>query len=395
MLGGAALLSALLTAPLWLLFLDAMSQAATIYDQPTAYQLQPGLFVALFDDLFSQDFTKLEYHTHPSLNFFYFAGILWLLANWKRHLSNRTAVGLAIGTLLPLAMVFGIVPPAWIMATPVLGKIQHIHNVFGCVLIVLLPVLAAIGLSDCMEAQDGERWQVLWRRMAIIGGVILLVYLGFIQAIPQDPGLGFSIEAPLHSRFFLACAPALVAAMLLVPQALRWLGEPGARRIAGIVTAAVCFVVLHFRHGMYTETKFDAYVMNPKRGDGSGRAIASRRPGATPAGGAGAGVRALLYALSRIQRSPRAGEYLRAGRIDEPPLPRILPGGSTAARPGLENPARRGEPAATPAGTRCTKSALLLPRRGSNSATGTDASGEGRSPDFSKPDRLATRLLHR
>jgi hypothetical protein len=261
----ASVLFLLLSAPCWLVFLDALRHSATISDTPNALQLQPGLLIAFFDDIFSQDFTKLEYHTHPSLNFLVLAAMLWLAAAWRRTLANKATLGLALGAVLPLALVFGVVPPAWITAIPFIGNLQHIYNVFGSVLVILFPLLAAAGLADCCANAVSADWLRTWRTALIVGGVIALGYVGFTQAIPQQEALAFKINAPLHSRFYLAYAPALLLALSLLPWALRWLRTPGART-AGLGLALVCGVVLHFRHGMYNATKFDDYVMNPKTG---------------------------------------------------------------------------------------------------------------------------------
>lgn len=261
----ASALFLLLSAPCWLVFLDALRYSATISDTPNALQLQPGLLLAFFDDIFSQDFTKLEYHTHPSLNFLVFAGVLWLAAAWRRTLANKATLGLALGAAVPLALVFGIVPPAWITAIPLLGNLQHIYNVFGCVLVIIFPLLAAVGLADCCANAGSADWLRTWRTALIVGGIIALAYLGFTQAIPQHEVLAFKINAPLHSRFYLVYAPAILLALALFPLALRWMRTPGARA-AGLGLALVCGVVLHFRHGMYNATKFDDYVMNPKTG---------------------------------------------------------------------------------------------------------------------------------
>jgi hypothetical protein len=261
----ASVLFLLLSAPCWLVFLDALRRSATISDTPNALQLQPGFLLAFFDDIFSQDFTKLEYHTHPSLNFLVFSGVLWAAAAWRRVFANKATLGLALGAVLPLALVFGIVPPGWITAIPLIGNLQHVYNVFGCVLVILFPLLAAAGLADCCAAYERADWLRTWRTALVIGGIIALGYIGFTQAIPQQEALAFKINAPLHSRFYLAYAPAILIALALFPWALRCLRTPGARA-AGIGLAVVCAVVLHFRHGMYDATKFDDYVMNPKTG---------------------------------------------------------------------------------------------------------------------------------
>jgi hypothetical protein len=255
----------LLSAPCWLVFLDALRHSATISDTPNALQLQPGLVLAFFDDIFSQDFTKLEYHTHPSLNFLVLTGVLWLCAAWRRTFANKAVLGLALGAVVPLALVFGVVPPGWIIAIPLIGNLQHIYNVFGCVLVIVFPLLAAAGLADCCATYERADWLRTWRTALIVGGLIALAYVGFTQAIPQHEVLAFKINAPLHSRFYLAYAPSILLALALFPLALRWLRTPGARG-AGLGLMLICGVVMHFRHGMYDATKFDDYVMNPKTG---------------------------------------------------------------------------------------------------------------------------------
>ncbi len=213
------------------------------------------------------------------MNFLVLAGMLWFAASWRRTLQDRTALALSLSALLPFSLVFGLFPPSWIVALPLLGKIEHLPTVFGAVLVILLPILAALGLRDCCAPASQGEWLRAWRRSLIFGALLLVLYLGFTQALPHHEAYFFHLTPLLHSRFFLSAAPALLVACGLFPLALRWLSSPGWAlagralgdesvtkpvRFAGLALAAACLVVIHFRHGMYTSTKFDDYVMNPR-----------------------------------------------------------------------------------------------------------------------------------
>jgi len=261
---GASFCFLLLSAPHWLLFLDALRHGVSWYDTPVAYQLPPGLLVGFFDDIFSQDFTPLEVHTHPSANFLVLAGVLWLVVGGVQG-TRRRAAGALAWTALPLAaLVFGVVPPAWIKAAPFLGNIYHIFNTFGLPLIIILLLLAGIGLSECLDQSAAPQWKSTYGRMVIGLLCVLALYLGHTQAtpVPQLPSL--NVELPWHSLFFLHYSVVLVAAALAFPWALRWIAQPGADHLAGIILAGVCLFGLHFRHGMYVHTRFDDYVMTPR-----------------------------------------------------------------------------------------------------------------------------------
>jgi hypothetical protein len=253
----ANVLFVLLSAPAWLLFLDALRHSVTIYDAPHAYQIQPGLLIAFFDSIFSQDFTRQENLTHPSLNFLLLIGVLWALWARRGHGALLTASAGAA------ALVFGIVPPAWIVQLPFLGRIEHIYNVFGCVLLVLLLPVAAQGFAACLEQQEPDRWKATWWKVMLGVVGLLVIYLGFTQALPAAPFVSYRIDPPLHSRFYAAYAPCLLLAALALPWALRWSQQ---RRAFGWGLAVVCLVVLHFRSGMFVESKLDDYVMNPRTG---------------------------------------------------------------------------------------------------------------------------------
>lgn len=263
----ASFLFFLLSAPFWLVFFDALHQAMSSYDVPHAHQLKPGMLLGFFDEIFSQDAAKLENHFHPSVNFLVLSGLLWLIAAWPRWRSRGNVTALVLAASAAGALVFGVVPPEWITATPFIGNIQHIHNTFGCVLVVLLPLLAAVGLNDCLTLEHSARWLFTWRRAMIAGALLAALYFGSAQAMPNvAPASSLAAAGPLHSRFFAAYTPALFLSLFLLPWGLRWLMAGGAHAVSGATILAACLVTMHFRHGMYVATKFDSYVMNPRTG---------------------------------------------------------------------------------------------------------------------------------
>lgn len=260
----ASVLFLLISAPVWVLFVDALRHSFTVYDEPKAYQLQPGLALGLLDDLFSQVFSKNGFHTNPSANFLALSGALWFFAAARSLRTNRAALAVTILSAPVAALVFGIIPPTWVVKWPLIGNIQHIHNTFGCVLIVWLFILAAAGFEDCREMVGTPEWRRTWRRVAVTLGVLMLAYLGFSQALPQPPYNLFSVKAPLHSGFFVWCAPLLLLAAAGLPWAIRAWREDRGYRPAGAAALLLCLVAIHFRHGMYVATKFDDFVLNPK-----------------------------------------------------------------------------------------------------------------------------------
>ena len=253
----------LLSAPHWLLFLDALRHAWTNYATPKAYQIQPGLFIGLFDDLFYRQSTLNEIHFNPSANFFALLGCLWAAVDIRRLMRDRTFVAILLGAGFHAAIVFGIVPPSLIARLPLIGTIQHVDNTFSCVLILHLLVIAAFGLRSLWDSANEERWIGDSMIAAFLLAVLAAGFLGYSQAAHRT---GRSLlqagETMEFSAFFLAYSIALGIAVLSMPWIVRSLR---ARATAGVfVSAAVCLFILHFRHAMWTATKFDYYVMNPQ-----------------------------------------------------------------------------------------------------------------------------------
>jgi hypothetical protein len=265
-MGAGCLAFLAISAPVWIVFLDALRHGFTPYDHPASYQLTPGIALGLFDDLFYREAMLNEWHVAPALNFLALLGVLWALADVHRLRAEPAAFAAALAALPMLAMVFGIVPPGVINRLPFFKNIMHVDNTFTCVLIVQLFVVAGAGLRHCIETMsDRPGWTGNWRRTIAAITLLALLYLGTVQAMPRFDTFAITFRHAIRlSRFFLGYAAVLFAGIVLLP----WLVRRGVLRIgsplANLFCALLCLAAFHFRHGMWLDTKFDIYAMNPQ-----------------------------------------------------------------------------------------------------------------------------------
>src|SRR5947207_920906 len=152
----------LIATPVWLTFLNTLKSSWTIYDTGGVFQLQPSLFIGLFDDIFYQQFNVDENHLNPSANFLILVAVLWFCFSPRRADDRRVSWGLAITALLALSFVFGVVPGRLILLIPFLNRIYHIDNTFSCVAIICLTLFAGFGIrafwGDCRAADFKRTW---------------------------------------------------------------------------------------------------------------------------------------------------------------------------------------------------------------------------------------------
>lgn len=262
---GGCLVFIAISAPLWVVFFDTLRRGFTIYDDPFAYQLPAGLLVTLFDDLFGRQLMSSEWHVDPAVNFLVLLGVLWLLADLRRICANRVALAVLLAALPPLALVFGVIPPAWIIRVPLIRNIIHTDDTFISTLIVPLFVLAGFGLRHCGETlRSAQKWRRSWLRTLGLLGVLAAMYFGTVSAVVR-PELSFKVQsAPQFSPFFCWYAAALFAGVVLLPWFARRFVVGRGSQAANVLCAVLVLTAFHFRHGMWLDTKFDTYVMNPQ-----------------------------------------------------------------------------------------------------------------------------------
>ncbi len=255
----------LLSAPCWLVFLDALSRAWTTYNVPRAYQIQPALFIGLFDDLFYRQTMPREIHANPSANFLVLSGVLWALVRVRSLAANRTFLALALAALPVGALVFGVIPPALLVRLPFVGQITHVDNTFSCVLIVLLFPLAGFGLQACRERMAAPGWRGDWAMTLLLLGVLAAAFFGSTQVEARTANsLLRETGALSKSPFFIGYATALFLAVMLLPDLTRRLLQRSPGALISTLLVAFGLSAIHFRHAMYDATTFDDYVMNPK-----------------------------------------------------------------------------------------------------------------------------------
>ena len=265
MLAGCAAFVAI-SAPIWMVLLEALKIGFTIYDKPFTQQLAPGLLIGLFDDLFLRQLQPNEWHVDPALNFLALTGVLWALADARRVFADRTARAVGLAALPALGMVFGVIPPAWIDRWPFFKNISHVDDTFICVLIVQLFVVAGFGLRSCVEKmRAAAAWRADWVSALAALAALAALYFGSVHAVPRSTEFGLQFQRPTSfSAFFSGYAAVLLTGAALLPWLARRLvlGQ-GARSVNGLAVALI-LVAFHFRHGMWLDTKFDTYVMNPQ-----------------------------------------------------------------------------------------------------------------------------------
>ncbi len=261
----ASLLSVLLSAPLWLVFLDGLSKAWTFYDRPQIYQIQPGLFIGLFDDIFYRQLMPAEFMSNPSANFLVLLGAAWALVHVRKLSADRSFLAVLITSVGSAAIAFGVISPLVLEQIPMIRNIYHFDDTFSGVLFVLLFVLAGYGLRECRRRMRLAEWKGDWTLVLCGVGVLLAAFLGLTQA-SHRVGVTFHPVGKTmpKSDFMWEYGAGLVVALAILPWAWRAVRLRQQAAITWFLVACAAWVTMHFRHGMHLVTNFDIYTMNPK-----------------------------------------------------------------------------------------------------------------------------------
>ena len=253
MLAGIVLF-VMLSAPHWMLFLDALRHSWTASATMAFTQLPPDLALGIFDDLFFAQALPGEIVSNPATNFLVLLGCLWAVVDFRRLLADRVFVAILLGGVLPAALAFGIIPAELLTRLKWIGKIGHLANTFSCVLIIHLFVIAAFGLRSLWDRAAGEMARTDMLVATLCAMLLAALFVPYVRAIHGASGK--------MSGFFCAYAVALGAALFAMPCIVRRIRfRPSA---AAVIAGGLCLFVFHFRHGLWTDTKFDSYVANPR-----------------------------------------------------------------------------------------------------------------------------------
>jgi hypothetical protein len=258
----------LIAAPAWLTFLDTLRSSFSGYRHAPAFQIQPGLAIGLWDEIFYRRINSGGGVFNPSANFLVLLGCLLSLAHFKTLLRDRIFVMIGLGALSSFALVFGVIPRAIIYKIPVLSDVMHIDNTFSCVLIVQLFVLAGFGVRQLWATIDSETRR--FEMVIVVLGMALVfgLYLGLTQAHQRALDTFEPLEqAGLHNTFYDIYITSIILSVLALPPLVRTISRHTAVASWLSVPIIACFLALHWRMGMHLNTniaEIDDCVMNPQ-----------------------------------------------------------------------------------------------------------------------------------
>jgi hypothetical protein len=264
-IGGVALL--LVAAPVWLTFFEALAKAYVPYKEEVhAYQIQPGLFIGLFDDIFYRAFNPRWQVSNPSANFLVLLGCLLAAVYFRRLIRDRVFLAIAFSALISAALVFGLIPAAVIERIPMVKNIWHIDNTFSCVLLIELFLLAGFGLSYFIQRCPRRTWQMDYAVLVLALLTLFGAWFGFTHVIQRIPNDFPAFEQAPGNKFFSIYSVSLVAALLALPWFLRAIACRSRFSRVAIPFAVLCLICLHWRHGFQLHTgirPIDDFVVNP------------------------------------------------------------------------------------------------------------------------------------
>ncbi|MEI6709315.1 MAG: hypothetical protein WCK96_19530, partial [Methylococcales bacterium] len=158
LVGGIGIALAMITAPYWLLFLNALGKAFTFYDIPTVETLPSWSIIGFFDNFFFQ--TYFNDIKAPSVNLF----ILFCMSSAFLSLRLRQSpiVYCSWGLfILAMATAYGLIPISILIAIPFINNIVHIDTTFSMPMMMLALIIAGYGIRDYLVASEKLKKTIL------------------------------------------------------------------------------------------------------------------------------------------------------------------------------------------------------------------------------------------
>ncbi|MEO7347514.1 MAG: hypothetical protein ABIZ49_10885 [Opitutaceae bacterium] len=266
-LAASGLAFVLASMPLWLTFADALVRARTFSDHPTPLRIPPGLLIGFFDDLFYRQIDGTRRIFCPSMNFLFFAGVLWVVARPRAQLADPIVRWFVLGGAVALGIAVDWIPSSWLMQIPGLRSVGHLHNTFSCVALILFVVLAGCGFATARETLALPAQRLLAPAAVAFAATAWLVWQYYCDR-PQLWRTSASLhglweKAPEHAVFYFAVASMIAAVALLHGIARRALKTHAVSwGAAGWV--AIALLVLLAPHGLQLPLGFrDEYFLIP------------------------------------------------------------------------------------------------------------------------------------
>ena len=270
-LAWAGVIFLMLTAPVWATFLNTLKNSYTAYNSASAFQIQPGVMLGAFDEIFYRPIMTEERTFNPSVNFVILCGLLYFLATLRLNFANRAATAIAASALVPLALAFGLVPAAWVVQLPFLSNIAHLDNTFTCALLVLWSVLAGVGFAQAARRLGTPEGRGDLVAAGLILFALVFSWIAFRQAVHRQifgAGSAFTALQPGQvvpvSPFVWGDLVALLAATVLVAWAARRALVQGVLSSALGLVLVLGAVVMLWRTGLHARpVGFEDYVSRP------------------------------------------------------------------------------------------------------------------------------------
>jgi len=267
---GSGVVLVLLSAPIWLTFLDALKASYTSYNAPSAWQIHPSFLLGLFDELFYRPLQPSERVSNPSANFIILGGVLYLAATWRACAPGRTATALALACIPSAVIAFGVIPPQWIQTVPFLGNVAHVDNCFSLILIIQLSVLAAFGFKAADERLGTAAGRGDLVLCLILFAALSLPWISSAHTVhkPLYPdGERFTLhsfgETLAIAPFIWISLPVLAVSLALGGWVIHRSRTAGMARGPATLSLITIVTILLFRHGQHVGSFFSDYIVNP------------------------------------------------------------------------------------------------------------------------------------
>ena len=264
---------ALVAAPVWWTLLDTIVHSWSEYNTPYVYQLQPGMFVGLFDDVFYRQFNGNERTLDPSMNFVFLLGVALAVGCAKTLVRReRTLLAAGMAGTAAAALAFGVIPAGFIKAVPFLGNVIHCDNTFSALLMINLFVVAGHGLAHGWRRFEKREWGWDMAAAAMFLFVLIGAFLGLTQAAQRSDTNFLPLNTEVaKSAFFWMDTTALVTAFLALPWlARRFCLDRGATAPGLAPWVLLCLGVMLWRQSSHQPLRagLGRYAMVPaERGD--------------------------------------------------------------------------------------------------------------------------------
>ncbi len=241
---GAAVVGLLLSAPHWLVFLDTLSRAWTVYDVPQVRFGSWPLVTALALGASTPDAPV------SSANMTIAAGVMLAIFTVPRWWRSSMAVACALMSVGALSIALGAIPAWGLLRVPLIRNVAHVDYTFTAAALIPLTVVAAFGFREAFALLSRTRAASFFAIVAILLGGALVFGAG---------------ANALESTASYPALAAVVGALFLPFAVAAWQAQVIGRFALGAVVAASAMTIVP--GGLHIDTRvrpIDAVLTQPR-----------------------------------------------------------------------------------------------------------------------------------